>query len=132
MTKKFTLQNLLASTTDVEIKHPYTGEPTGITVTLLPVDSPKIQSKIAMALGNLPKTPTEDSPIGDKAQYNVADDQLNRDIIIMRVVGSNDEGLSTPEQREVFFHECDIKIVQQLMTDGADRALYFRQSKGQV
>lgn len=126
MTKKYTLKSLLASTTDVEIMHPISGEPTGITVTMLPVDSPKLQSQIAIALGDLPKLPTAESALVDKALYNLADEKLNRDIVNMRIVGSNDEGLSTPEQRKVFFEECPIAIVEQLMKDGGDRALYFR------
>lgn len=126
MTKKYSLSQLIASTTDIELKHPLSGEPTGITVTVMAADSPKVATAIALALGSMPPYPKDDSTYADLASFNNADRLANRDIVIARVVSSNDEGLSTPEQRKSFFADCDYAIIEQIQTEGADRNLYFR------
>lgn len=125
-TKKYSLSQLISQQTDIELKHPTTGELTGITVTVLAADSPKILSAIAEAVGNLPKYPGTDATDVEFAKYMLADQQANRAIVAARVIASNDEGLSTEDQRKLFFSECDYSIIEQIREEGADRKLYFR------
>lgn len=122
----YNLQKLIAQTASIEIKHPISGEPTGIMLDVLPADSPKIAETIAIALGCMPPFPSDSAPIGDLVKYNNADKIANRTVVCARVIASNDDGLQSPAQRQVFFDNCDYSIIEQIQSDGADRNLYFR------
>lgn len=126
MTKTtYNLSKLIAQTADIEILNPIDGTKTGVILTMLPTDSPKIATLVAEAMGGLPKYP-ENGTIGDMHAFAQAQNTATRKLIAARIVGSNHEGLSTPAQIAEFCNEVDIKVLDQIEGDSAERSIYFR------
>lgn len=127
MTTKTTynLSKLIAQTAELQVLDPITQELV-TTITILPADDPKIMTLIAEVLGSMPKYPEDSGNIGSVIAYSNADKVANRKIVATRITKTDHPDLATPEQISDFITNCRYEIIEKILEDGSERAIYFR------